>query len=72
MQAMIWIGTLLALLGIAAIAYCIVVAVSAKRASLSDEELRARLQRVVPINMGAVLASVLGLMSVVMGVVLGG
>ncbi|MBF9049696.1 hypothetical protein GTA62_00305 [Roseobacter sp. HKCCD9010] len=72
MELLIWIGTGLAILGLMAIGYCIVVAIGAKRAKLSDSELRARLQRVVPINMGAVLASVLGMMSVVVGVVMGG
>ncbi|MBO6602865.1 MULTISPECIES: hypothetical protein [Rhodophyticola] len=70
MEVLIWIGTGLAALGLVAIVYCIVAAISAKRANLSDDELRARLQRVVPINMGAVLASALGLMTVVIGVFL--
>jgi hypothetical protein len=42
----------------------------AKRANLSDDELRAAIQSVVPINMGALFLSVLGLMLVVIGVFL--
>ena len=60
----------MALAGLLALGYCIYAAISAKRAGLPDPELRARLQRIVTINMGALLVSVLGLMSVVLGVFL--
>jgi hypothetical protein len=71
MTVLVYVGTLLALLGLSGLGYCIYAAVSAKRSSLPDPELRARLQRIVTINMGALLVSVLGLMCVVMGVFLG-
>ena len=70
MEWLVWIGTALALTGLLALGYCIVAAVRVKRANLPDEEMRARLQRVVTLNMGALLLSVLGLMSVVLGVFL--
>lgn len=71
MEWLVWTGTVLALIGLVALGYCIIAAVSAKRAGLPDAELRSRLQRVVAINMGALLISVLGLMSVVIGIFLG-
>ena len=52
------------------IGYCIAAALRVRRAGLADEETRARLQRIVFINMGALLLSALGLMSVVLGVFL--
>jgi hypothetical protein len=70
MTVLVYIGTALAVLGLVALGYCIVVAISAKRAGLPDEEMRERLQRIVGINMGALLMSVLGLMSVVLGLFL--
>jgi hypothetical protein len=70
MAWLVWIGTTLAVLGLLALGYCIYAAIMAKRAGLPDPELRARLQRIVGINMGALLMSVLGLMSVVLGVFL--
>lgn len=70
MEWLIWIGTALAVMGLLALGYCIVAAISAKRAGLPDADLRVRLQRIVAINMGALLISVLGLMSVVIGVFL--
>jgi hypothetical protein len=60
----------IALAGLVVLGWCIWAAVAAKRAGLPDAELRARLQRIVTINMGALLISVLGLMSVVMGIFL--
>jgi uncharacterized membrane protein YqjE len=71
MAVLVYIGTGLALIGILMLLYCVWAAVAAKRAGLQDEELRARLQRVVMLNMVALLVSVLGLMSVVIGVFLG-
>ncbi|NKX44857.1 hypothetical protein [Roseicyclus persicicus] len=70
MAALVYVGTGLALMGLLALGYCIWAAVSAKRAGLPDPELRARLQRIVTINMGALLLSVIGLMCVVLGVFL--
>lgn len=71
MTVLVYVGTLLALVGLSALGYCIYAAVAAKRAGLPDTELRARLQRIVTINMGALLVSVIGLMCVVLGVFLG-
>lgn len=70
MTWLVIVGTALAVIGLLALGYCIFAAIAAKRAGLPDPELRARLQRIVGLNMGALLVSVLGLMSVVMGVFL--
>lgn len=70
MTWLVFAGTVLAVAGLLGLGWCIVAAVAAKRAGLPDDELRARLQRIVSINMGALLVSVLGLMSVVVGVFL--
>lgn len=72
MNWLIWTGVALTVTGLVTLVYCIVAAVSAKRAGLGDEALRARLQRIVAINMAALLISALGLMSVVIAVFLGG
>ncbi len=67
---LIWIGAALTLLGVFGLLYCILVAVRAKKAGLSDEAMRATLQRVVIWNMGALAVSGIGLMCVVFGVML--
>ena len=71
MEYVVWIGAVLSLIGLTGIAYSIVIVVKAKRANLSDEELRAKISKMLPINLGALLLSTIGLMAVVIGVVLG-
>ena len=67
---LIWGGTLMAALGLAGILWCIVAVARAKRARLEDAAMRATMQRVVAVNMGALAASMLGLMAVVLGIML--
>lgn len=68
---MIWTGAGLSLLGLAGILWCILRVARAKRARLADEELRAAIAAAMPINMAALFVSVIGLMLVVIGVMLG-
>ena len=70
MQAMIWIGAAISLLGVAGLVWCIVLAMKTRKGGLPDDVLRAKLQRVVLLNVGALGLSALGLMLVVMGIAL--
>ena len=70
MKSLIWIGAALTLAGIAGLAWCILLAMRIRKAGLPDEEVRARLQRLVLLNLGALGLSALGLMAVVMGIAL--
>ena len=70
MEWLVWIGTGLTLIGLGLLAYCIFAAIAAKRAGRPEAELRTKLQRILAINMGALLLSALGLMSVVIGIFL--
>ncbi len=70
MQAMVWTGVALTLSGLAGLVWCIVLAMRAKRAGGSEAEVRARLQRVVVWNLGAMGLSALGLGAVVFGLFL--
>lgn len=67
---LIWIGATLSVIGLIGIIYSIVAVTKAKRAKLEDAELRARMSKVLPINLGALLVSVIGLMCVIVGIVL--
>lgn len=67
----IWGGTVLTVLGLAGLVWCIVLALRARKAGLSDDQMRARMQTVVALNVGALAVSALGLMLVVFGVVIG-
>lgn len=70
MEVLIWIGTALALAGVAGLVFCILLVTRARRAGLPEDRLRATLQRVVGYNLAALGLSALGLMLVVAGIVL--
>lgn len=70
MQALVWIGAALSLVGLGGIVASIVKVQRARRAGLSDADLRARIQKALPLNLGAFMLSALGLACVVLGVLL--
>ena len=71
MEALVWIGTAVSLLGVAGLILCIVTVARARRSGMDDAALRGRLQKVVVWNFAALLVSALGLMLVVVGIMLG-
>ena len=71
MQALIWIGAVITLAGVAGVLWCVIRVARAKRANLADDELRAELAGVLPVNLAALLVSAIGLMCVVVGILLG-
>ena len=70
-EVMIWVGAGISVIGLAGILWCIFRVARARRAELEDDAMRAVLQSVIPMNMGALFLSVIGLMLVVVGVMLG-
>lgn len=70
MDWLIWIGAVVTLGGVAALVSCVILAMRARRDAADDAALRAALQRLVPLNLGALLLSALGLMLVVVGILL--
>jgi hypothetical protein len=70
MDILIWIGAAVTVLGFVGVVWSIVLVMRARRAGLDDAGLRQRLQTALPVNVGALLLSMLGLMLVVLGVVL--
>ncbi len=70
MEILIWIGSILSLLGLAGLLWCIKSILRAKKAAVSDEELRMSLQKAVPFNMAALFLSAIGLMLVILGIML--
>lgn len=71
MAALVWIGAGLSLLGLAGVVRSIVTVARARRRQLSDEELREVMRRALPWNLGALFVSVIGLMTVSVGLALG-
>lgn len=71
MEIIVWIGAALSATGLCGIIYSIVAVARAKRAKLADEELRVRISKILPVNLIALFISMIGLMAVVIGVMLG-
>ncbi len=68
MAALIWIGAGISALGLVGIVLSAVRVMRARRAGLSDAELREAIRKALPLNLGAFLLSVLGLMAVIVGI----
>jgi hypothetical protein len=67
---LIWIGAALSVLGMVGIIVSIVMVAKAKRAGLEGTEMRARISKILPLNMGALFVSMIGLMMVIVGIIL--
>tara|TARA_Y100001934_G_C11798979_1_gene516216 strand:- start:326 stop:538 length:213 start_codon:yes stop_codon:yes gene_type:complete len=70
MELLILIGSILSILGLFGLFWCIKTVVKAKKIATSDEELRSSLQKVVPLNMASLFLSAMGLMLVILGIML--
>ncbi|MGA9434284.1 MAG: hypothetical protein WBV62_08625 [Roseobacter sp.] len=65
---LIWSGAFISFIGLCGLVWCIVFIARARRAKLSDEDMRARLAKAVPLNLGSLFLSVIGLMLVILGI----
>ncbi|WP_420859991.1 hypothetical protein [Marivivens marinus] len=70
MELLVWIGAGISVVGLIGIVWSIFAVASARKAGLDDDALRARMSRILPINIGALLLSILGLLLVLVGVIL--
>ena len=70
-DGLIWGGAVLTLAGVAALIWCILAVARARRAGLDDAALRDRMRPVLAVNMGALALSMVGLLLVITGIVLG-
>ncbi|WP_292284803.1 hypothetical protein [Marivita sp.] len=70
MDILIWSGAALSLVGLCGLVYCILRVGKARKSGLSDAALRAEVKSVMPINLGSLFVSVLGLMLVIVGIFL--
>lgn len=68
---LIWGGSALTLLGVVALFWCILTVIRVRKSGVDDAQMRAVMQRAMAINLGALAASVIGLMLVVLGIMLG-
>ena len=70
MEILIWIGSILSILGLVGLFWCIKTVLKAKKNATSDEQLHDSLQKIVPLNMAALFLSAIGLMLVILGIIL--
>ncbi|WP_425074466.1 hypothetical protein [Sagittula sp. S175] len=68
---LIWSGAAVSLAGLVGLIWCIAKVWGARKAGLTDEELRVVMRKVVPLNMGALFLSTIGLLMVIVGIFLG-
>ena len=71
MEWLIWSGATVSFIGLAGLVWTIETVAKARRSQKTDEEMRAVVQRMIPVNMGSLMLSVLGLMAVIVGISLG-
>ncbi|MBN8190229.1 hypothetical protein JF540_26505 [Salipiger thiooxidans] len=71
MEWLIWLGAAISVVGLGGLFWCIWRVWSARKAGLDDEALREVVRKVVPLNMGTMILSVIGLMMVIVGISLG-
>jgi heme exporter protein D len=67
---LIWGGVAVSLIGLVGLIISIIQVSRAKRAKLNDEDMRAAIQKALPLNLGALFLSVIGLMMVILGLFL--
>ena len=70
MDFLIVLGTVVTLIGLGVLIWCILMVASARRNIKDDVQMRERLQKMAAINMLALFLSFIGLMIVVIGVIL--
>lgn len=70
-DVIVWIGAALSALGLVGLIWSIVRVAGAKRRAKTDDDLRAAVQKALPLNLGALFLSVTGLMMVIIGIFLG-
>lgn len=70
MEILVWIGAGLSLMGLAGVIWSMVKVARAKGRNLPDAELREVMRAMLPWNIGALLVSVMGLMTVMVGLAL--
>lgn len=70
MEWLVWGGATVSFVGLCGLVLSIVRVARARKAGLSDEELRAAVQKVMPLNLGSLFLSVIGLMLVILGIFL--
>lgn len=65
---LIWVGTFISVVGLAGLMLSVVKVFKLREQGLPDEEMRDAIQKVMPLNLGSLFLSVIGLMVVMLGI----
>ncbi len=65
---LIWVGTFISVVGLAGLMLSVVKVFKLRKQGLPDEEMRDAIQKVMPLNLGSLFLSVIGLMVVMLGI----
>jgi len=68
MENLVWIGAVVSFAGLIGLVLSILKVSNARKSKLSDDDLRAAVQKVLPLNLGSLFLSVIGLMMVIVGI----
>lgn len=68
MELLIWIGAAISLIGLVGLVWCILFVAKAKRKNLDDDQMKGVLKKALPLNLGSLFLSVIGLMVVILGI----
>ena len=71
MDGLIWSGAAVSCIGLLGLIVSIIRVNRARKAGFDDKGLRAAVQKVLPLNLGSLFLSVIGLMMVIVGIFLG-
>ena len=69
MVILIWGGAVVSIVGLIGLLFSMFKVASAKKNTTSDEDLRISIQAAMPLNLASLFLSILGLMSVTIGVI---
>ena len=70
MLILIWGGALLSVFGLIGLLFSMYKVAKAKKNNTSDQELRDSIKAAMPLNLASLFVSVLGLMSVIIGILM--
>ena len=70
MEILVIAGAIISIIGLIGLLICIIKASQAKKEGGTREEMEAKLEPLIPLNLGSLFLSIIGLICVVLGVIL--
>jgi len=71
MQYLVAAGAIISVVGLVGLLICIFKAAKAKKSGGTQEEMQAMLEPLIPLNLGSLFLSIIGLICIILGITLG-